>query len=81
MTKDEFIDEKSAEWFDAQDQGCGCPGGNPPCSWCVSGYSLSLAEYLQYEVEAEFGPQDQQWFEKTPSSPHEDYDIAMKEIF
>ena len=81
MTKDEFIDEKAAEWFDNQDGGCNCPAGNPPCSWCVSCYSLPLAEYLQYEVEAEFGPQDTMWYEKKDPNPHEDYDRAMKDLF
>ena len=69
MTPDrnKYLDEKAQEWLDNQDGGCNCPNGNPPCSWCVGGYSLSLAEFLLVANDEYTGHDD----------PHEAYDRAM----
>ncbi len=69
---DDFITEKTAEWTFAQDSGCNCPSGNPPCGFCEGGYSLELAEFLVLAIAEEFGS-----FE----DPHEDYNRAMKDLF
>lgn len=65
MTKDlsDYLDEQAQEWFSGQDGCCSCHI-NPPCSWCTSNYSLSLAEYLEYALE-EY------------EDPHGNYDRAM----
>jgi hypothetical protein len=78
--KSRFIDKKAQEWFDNQDGCCSCHV-NPPCGWCVDGYSLPLAEYLQLAVEDEFGPQDSMWYIEDEPNPHEDFDRAMKDLF
>ena len=65
-----FVDEKSAEWSANQYGGCNCPAGNPPCSFCVGGYGLTLTEFLSLALEEEFGPLEEK-------DPHADYDRAM----
>jgi len=67
---DAFIDVVSADWFSAQDQCCSCHN-NPPCSWCVSGYGLPLAEFLSNALEEQFGPLEER-------NPHSDFDRAMR---
>ena len=52
---DDFINEKSHEWYSNQDRGCNCPSGNPPCSYCEGGYSIPLAEYIELALEWEYG--------------------------
>lgn len=68
---DEFINEISDDWYSNRDGSCNCPAGNPPCSWCVGGYSLPLAEFIALAVEAQFGPLEER-------NPHSDFDRAMR---
>ena len=43
----ETRDEAIAAWQDAQfEGGCSCHI-SPPCNFCVSGFSLTLEEYLE----------------------------------
>ncbi len=71
---DEFLIGKSDEWS-ANQRGCNCPSGNPPCSYCEGGYSLPLEEYLQLALEWEYGD------DIKPNTNHEDFDHAMKDLF
>lgn len=73
---DDFCDEKSIEWHDGQDGCCSCHI-LPPCSFCESGFSLPLAEYLELALECEYGVD----YASTPTTPHDDYDRAMKDLF
>ena len=73
---DEFLNERSDEWHANQDQGCNCPSGNPPCSFCVGGYGLPLEEYLQLALEWAYGDD----YTK-PNTDHEDFDRSMKDLF
>ena len=54
---DDFINEKTDEWFTNQDIGCNCPAGNPPCGFCVSGYNCTLGEFIHLALEYEYGSQ------------------------
>ncbi len=64
--KNEYLDQKAQEWLKNQDGCCFCHI-SPPCSWCVDGYNLSLAEFLLVANDEYDGPID----------PHEAYDRAM----
>ena len=72
MTREEAIDL----WQDANDNRCCSCHISPPCDFCVSGFSISLDEYLAlWEEDGEFDP---------PESPADDvndaYERAMKGI-
>jgi hypothetical protein len=71
MTRSEAIDK----WVAARaDDSCYCHI-DPPCGFCLKGYSLSLTEYLNfYEKEISDGGK------KGQSSPESDYDRAMRGI-
>ena len=74
MTLEDYLEEKEEEYHLANlKYGCGCPGDNPPCDFCVQGYSVPLEEYLGYAEE--------EWLADHPETtkdPYHDYDKAMQ---
>lgn len=70
MTKEEYIELHTILWKDAQDMGCNCPAGNPPCGFCEDGFSVPLEEYLDNIVRGHI-------FQPSANS-YENYDRAMK---
>ena len=71
MTKE----EATILWMDANSESCCSCHLNPPCSFCVDGYSLDLNEYLSLLEEC--GDID----EVEQVSDHiTDYERAMKGI-
>lgn len=62
-------EEASLEWQNAQwESGCSCHL-NPPCGFCVSGFSLDEEEYLDL-----YGP----WDDELVDPAHEAFDRAME---
>lgn len=63
-------EEAEELWIEANfDRCCSCHI-NPPCSFCVDGFSLTLEEYLE---QFEFEPEE-------AANPYEDFDRAMKSL-
>lgn len=83
MNNKEFIErikeDLEIEHMNAQDTGgCSCHL-NPPCNFCVSGYSLPIDEFVELELAAR-----KYTIEKEPSKQSEvvaDYDRAMDGLF
>ena len=76
-TLDEYIDERTAEWHDAQINSCCSCHKFPPCDHCVEGFSLTLAEFVEQcvlDYEDHHG-----WKQSEPT--HDRYDRAMKDLF
>lgn len=50
MSRDKYKELLEEQWLDAQDLCCSCHL-NPPCDFCVQGYSLSCEEYVALALE------------------------------
>lgn len=72
MTLDEHLDDKIDEYHHANVlYGCGCAKNQSPCDFCIQGYSLPLAEFIEHHTKM--------WH--LLNSRHKNYDRVMREIF
>lgn len=63
------------EWVLANNNSCCSCHKNPPCDFCVDGYSLECDEFVALGLEALFGTT-----QSNTDQTHNDYDRAMKGI-
>ena len=81
MTLEDFLDERIEEYHTANvlnSCGCGNPNSRPPCDFCLNGYSLTLAEYIEICTQ-EYN--DTYGNIVDVIDPHEQFDRAIKDLF
>ena len=72
LTKTEYEDTLIEMWEDAnRDSGCSCLN-NPPCGFCISGYSIDRDEYVELWLA------NYEWGDPLADEAISDYDRAMQ---
>ncbi len=81
LSRDQFYDMAIDLWHDAQDYGCSCHMGHPPCSHCTNGYSVSVDEFIEFAMDDwdayHKKPLGQSAGQSTTETDAERYDRAM----